>query len=128
MAKSSQLFVGHLRHLKQFSILISCNEFLDNHEATADTNDQFAVQDLRVNFLRAEQVETVSNLSNRDGTVSLVDVVAEHLIEQITFGQLEHRSLLLVANLHVHYLNNLVLIFKQRFHLLNLVDLLGNRL
>lgn len=124
----NQLLIRHLVDLVHLSLCIRRNEFLDNHEATADTNDQFAVQDLRVNFLRAEQVETVSNLSNRDGTVSLVDVVAEHLIEQISLGQLEHRSLLLVANLHVHYLNNLVLILKQRLHLLNLVNLLGHRL
>lgn len=58
----------------------------------------------------------------------MIDVVAEHLIEQVTLWKLEHWSLLLISDLHVHYLNDLVLVFQKSFHFLNLIDLFRNTL
>ena len=54
--------------------------------------------------------------------------MAEHLIEQVALRQLEHGSLLLVADLHVHYLDDLVLVLEKCFHFFDLVDLLCHAL
>ena len=126
--QSDQLLVRHLIDLVHFSLCICGNELLDNHESTTDTDDQLSIQNLRVNLLCSEQIETIANLPNRNWTVGLIDVMAKHLIKQVTLRKLEHWSLLLVANLHVHYLNDLVLVLEQCLHFLDLVDLLRHRL
>lgn len=126
--QSNELLVRHLVDLVHLGLSISRDEFLDDHETTTYTDDQLAVEDLCIDLLRAEQEETVSNFSNGNWTVRLVDVVAQHLIQQVTLWKLEHRSLLLITDLHVHYLDDLVLVFEESLHFLDLINLLGNTL
>lgn len=126
--QGNELLVRHLVDLVHLRLSISSDEFLDDHETTTYTDDQLAVEDLCIDLLRAEQEETVSNFSNGNWTVRLVDVVAQHLIQQVTLWKLEHRSLLLITDLHVHYLDDLVLVFEESLHFLDLIDLFGNTL
>ena len=126
--QSDELLVRHLVDLVHLCLCVSSNELLDDHKSTTHTNNELAIQDLGVDLLRSEQVETVSNLSDWDWAVCLVDVVTKHLIEQVTLWKLEHWSLLLVTDLHVHYLDDLVFIFEESLHFLNFVNLLGDTL
>ena len=123
-----ELLVAHLVDLIHFGFGVGGNELLDDHESAAHSDDQLAVQDFRVNLLGSEKIETISDLSDWNGAVCLVDVVTEHLVEQVSLWKLENGSLLLIANSHVHDLDDLVLVFEESFHFLDLVDLLGNTL
>lgn len=107
-----QLLVAHIVYLLQLVVGISGNELFDDHEAATDTNNQLAVKNLRVNLLRTEPILTAANLTQRHRAVGRVDVLAEHLIEDVTLGHCEDGSLLLVANLLVHDLNDSVFVFQ----------------
>jgi len=124
--KSNQLLISHLRYLVHLTVSISSDKLFDDHESTSDSDDQLSVQDLGVNLLGSEQIESISDLSDWNRAVGLVDVVAQHLIENITLWHVENRFLLLVTDLLVHDLNDLVLVLDQQLHLLDVVDLLGH--
>lgn len=76
----NQLLIRHLIDLVHLCLSIRRNELFYNHEATTDTDHKFAVQDLCVDFLGTEQVETVSNLPDWNRAVGLIDVMAKHLV------------------------------------------------
>lgn len=66
---------------------------------------------------------TATNLAQRHRAVSCVDVLAEHLIEDVTLGHSEDGLLLLVANLLVHDLDDSVFVLEQEVHLFDLINL-----
>ena len=123
-----QLLICHLIDLVHLSLSVCRNELLDNHETSTDTDDQLAIQNLCIDFLRTKQIETISNFPNWNWAVGLIDVMAEHLIKQVTLWKGKNWSLLLISDLPVHYLNDLVFILQESLHLLNLINLLRNTL
>ena len=124
--KSNQLLVSHLGYLVHLTVSISGDKLFDDHESTTHSNNQLTVQDLSVNLLGSEQIKSISDLSDWNRAVRLVDVVAQHLIENITLWHVEHRFLLLVTDLLVHDLDDLVLVLDKQLHLLDVIDLLGH--
>lgn len=130
MAKCYQLFVRHLGHLEQLSILVSSNKLFNNHETSTDTDDQFTVHDLCINLSCTEQVETVSELLDWNKTISLVDVVTKHLIEEITLWHVEDWLLcsILLLDSSVHDLDDFILVSEEHFNLFDVINSLGNSL
>jgi len=128
VAKSCQLFVAHLGHLKQLSVLIGSNELFDDHETTTDTNDQLSIEDLCINLFRAEQVESISKLLDWYKTIGLVDVVAKHLIQEISLWHVEDWFLRFLSDSSVHDLNDLILISEEHLDFFDVIDLLSNSL
>ena len=122
-----QLLVTHHVNLLKLVVSISSNELLDDHETATDANNQLAVKNLRVNLLSTEPVLTAANLAQRHRAVSRVDVLAEHLIEDVTLGHAEDGSLLLIANLLVHDLDDSVFVLEQEVHLFDLINLRVDR-
>lgn len=122
------MLIRHLCEFGHLSISICGDELFDDHKTSTDSNNQLTIQDLGINLLGSEQIESISNLSNWHWAVSLVDVVGEHLIEYVTLWHLENRFLLLVLDLSVHELDDLVLVLDEELKLLDLVDLGGDGL
>lgn len=118
-----QLLITHHVNLLELVLSISGNELLDDHEAATDANNQLAVKNLGVNLLGTEPVLTATNLAQRHRAVSCVDVLAEHLIEDVTLGHSEDGFLLLVANLLVHDLDDSIFVLEQEVHLFDLINL-----
>lgn len=104
-------------------ICIGGHELFDDHETTANTNNQLSVENLRVNLFGTEPVLTATNLAKRYRAVSSVDVLTKHLIEDVTLRESEDRSLLLVADLLVHNFDDSILVFQEQLHLFDLIDL-----
>ena len=123
-----QLSIAHIGDLVHFNVSVRSYELLDDHEPSAHSDDKLSVQDLGIDLLGTEEVESVSQLPDGHGAVSLVDVVAEHLVEQVSLRQREHWSLLLLLDPLVHDFNDLVFVLQKSFQVLDLFDLLRCRL
>lgn len=130
MTKCYQLFVRHLGHLEQLSILVSSNKLFNNHETSTNTDNQFTVHDLCINLSCTEQVETVSKLFDWNKTIGLVDVVTKHLIEEITLWHVEDWLLcgILLLDSSVHDLDDFILVSEEHFNLFDVINSLGNSL
>ena len=123
-----KLLIRHFGELEHLCISVGGDELFNDHETSTDSNDQLTVQDLGINLLCTEKIESISNLSDRHRAVSLIDVVGKHLIENITLWHLEDWLCLLVLDLSVHELNDLILILDKKFKFLNFINFGGNSL
>lgn len=121
------MLVGHLGNLGHLRVGIGCNELFDHHVATSYSDDQLTVQDLGKDFLGSEQIETVSKFPDGHRAVGLVQVVAEHLVQHVTFRSRVDRPLaLLLLDLFIHDLDNLVLVGQESLQLVDEVNLCSN--
>ena len=110
--------------LVELLLCVGAYEFLNNHVAPAHTDDQLAVEDLSVDLASTEYVVAVAELLNGHRAVGLVDVLADHLIQNVAFwhnlgGSYCHclNSLEVVLKLS----NDPLLVFKITLHLINLL-------
>lgn len=69
--------------LGKLLLSVGIDELLDDHETAADTNDQLTVQNLGIDLTCTENVVAIAQLLNGYRTISLVNVLSDHLIEQI---------------------------------------------
>jgi phosphopantetheine adenylyltransferase len=79
--KLNQLLITHFVNLGHLSIGICGDELLNNHKSTSYSDDKLSIQNFRENLLSSKKIETISNLTDRNWTVSLVDIGCQHLIQ-----------------------------------------------
>ena len=111
--EGDQLLVSHLGDLEHLSVSVGGDELLDDHESSSDSDNQLSVEDLGVNLLGSEQVEPIADLADWYWAVSLVDIMGQHLIYQVSLGHREHGLVLLLADTSVHDLNDLILVLDE---------------
>lgn len=124
--KVLELIVAHVLHALQLVISISRNELLNDHEASTNTDDKLAVENLSVDLLGSEPVLATSDLAQRNRAVGCIDVASQHLVEGITLRNIEDRRLvdtLLLTNAPVHDIDDLVFVLQSHLNLLDLLDL-----
>ena len=108
-----QLLIRHVVHLLELVVCIGCNELLDDHETASHSDDELAVEDLGVDLLGSEPVLATTDLPERHRAVHSVDVLAQHLIEDVASWGGEDWSPLLIPDSAVHDLDYLVLILQE---------------
>jgi len=62
-------------------------ELINPHKTTTDSHYQFIVHNLRINLLSSEHVETAAESGDRQLHTCLVDVLSQHLIDNITLNR-----------------------------------------
>lgn len=120
--------------LGQLLLRIGVNELLDDHVPATDTDDKFAIENLGVDLPGSEYVVTITEFLDRDRAVSLVDVLSNHLIKQITLGHGFRRSRLWLLSGIQHcsealfkLLDDAFLVTQEPFHLRDLFVAFGNQ-
>lgn len=123
-----------LVNLGQLLLRIGVYELLDDHVATTDTDDELAIENLRVDLPGTEYVVAIAKFLDRDWTVCLVDVLTNHLVKQVTLGhgfrwgrlwllsRIQHSSEALFKLLDYAFL-----VAQEPFHLRDLLVALGNQ-
>ena len=66
-------------------LCVGFNEFLDDHVASSDSDDELAVDDLSVNLTGSEHVETIAESSDWDGAAGNAEEVSEQFINLVSF-------------------------------------------
>lgn len=64
------------------------DELIDDNVATADTDDQSAVQLLGINLLRPEQIIAVREFLDRHGAAILIEGLTEKVVQGIASGNI----------------------------------------
>lgn len=121
-----KLLLAHVLHSLELVIGVGRNELFDDHEATADADDELAVEDLGVDLLGTKPVLAAANLAKRHWAVGCIDVARKHLVKGITFRNIENRRFvdtLLITNAPVHDLDDLVLVLQSAFNHFDLLNL-----
>ena len=74
----------YLIQLSQFLLSIRIDKFFDNHVPSTDSNNKLSIEDLSIDLSGTEDIVTIAKFLYRDWTVSLMDVLTNHLIKEIT--------------------------------------------
>ena len=115
-------------------LCIRVNELLYYHVSATHTDDQLAIENLGVNLPRPENVVAIPKSLDRHRAVSLMDILANHLVKQVPLGQgfRGSRLCLLCGIQHgsealLKLLDDAFLVPQEAFHLGDLLVAFGNQ-
>ena len=120
--------------LGQLLLRIGINELLDYHVAATDSDDKLAIKNLGVDLPGSEYVVAIAESLDRDRTISLVDILSDHLIKQVTLGHgFRWSRLWLLCDIQhcsealFKLLDDAFLVTEEPFHLRDLFITFGNQ-
>ena len=79
------LFISDSFEFLDLLFTVGFNEFLDDHVSSSDSDDQFSVDDLCVDFTSSKHVESIAKSSDGDGAARDTQVVGKQFVNLISF-------------------------------------------